>query len=104
MRRAYWMLLAALASLAALAGLATVASLAAPAFAQQRPSCEQRARDYANIVAPRTGGALVGSVQGAPVAGRRPTAPAGDQTGWGQMAPNQNAWRMAYEACMARGR
>lgn len=84
--------------------LVALAGFTAPAFAQQRHICEQRARDYANILAPRTGGALVGSVQGAPAPGRRPAAPARDQTGWGQMAPNQNAYRMAYEACVARAR
>jgi hypothetical protein len=70
-------------------------------------SCEQYARDYSNMVAPRSGGAVIANpmnpyASGNP-RGNQNTQMRGD-TEWRQMAPNQDAYRMAYDRCMSNRR
>jgi hypothetical protein len=92
----------------ALALLALVAAQA-PAHAQ-KVACEAYARDYANMVAPRAGGALIGgAVQGypnpaAPNGSRNARPQAGDPRGrdaGARIPAHQNAYAAALARCRA---
>ena len=70
-------------------------------------SCEQYAQDFANLTAPRSGGAALGGLGlGAPGAARsthQRDQPRPDME-WRQMEPNRRAYRDAYDRCMANRR
>ena len=79
-----------------------------PVHAQSRVSCEASARDYANMVAPRSGApAIAGTSQGLPnpIAGEAPRRRAmNDQERMGGgLAAHQNAYAAALARCRARG-
>lgn len=67
--------------------------------------CEAYARDYAAVVAPRSGAStLRNNTHGYPnppgiAAPRQQPGPSAE---WGGMKPNENAYRHAYAECMAR--
>ena len=69
-------------------------------------SCEQYARDYSNIVAPRSGGAVIANPANPYASSNRGTQnpQIRSDTEWRQMAPNQDAYRMAYDRCMSNRR
>ena len=70
-------------------------------------SCDQYARDYSNIVAPRSGGAAIANpMTQYPGNNQRsnPSSQARGKTEWQQMVPNQDAYRMAYDRCMSNRR
>ena len=70
-------------------------------------SCDQYARDYSNIVAPRSGGAVVANpMTQYPGSNQRSSQSpqARENTEWRQMVPNQDAYRMAYDRCTANRR
>ena len=81
-----------------------------PSFAKAQVvqiSCEQYARDYSNMVAPRSGGAAVANPMtqypgGTQRNNQNPLAR--ENMEWRQIAPNQEAFRMAYDRCMANRR
>ena len=75
-------------------GLSAGASLAAGNPA----ACAREGQDYANIMAPRTGAPALKQPPGMPPANQRDMRPEAMR-----MAPHQDAYRRAYEACMARG-
>lgn len=94
--------------LARLFPLALLALAGAHAPARAQPvACEAYARDYANMIAPRAGGALIGgTVQGYP----NPAAPngarvarpqAGDGRDANRLAAHQNAYAAALARCRA---
>ena len=60
--------------------------------------CAMQARDYANIMAPRTGAPALRQPPGLPVPNQRDERPESMR-----MVPNQDAYRRAYDACMSRG-
>ena len=60
--------------------------------------CDMQARDYANVMAPRTGAPALKQPPGLPVPNQRDQRPETMR-----MVPNQDAYRRAYEACMGRG-
>ena len=60
--------------------------------------CEAQARDYANLMAPRTGASSLKQPPGLPMPQARDERPEAMR-----MVPHQDAYRRAYEACMARG-
>jgi len=67
--------------------------------------CDAYARDYATVVAPRSGAStLRNSANGYPnppgIAAARPQP--GPSAEWGAMKPHENAYRHAYAECMAR--
>jgi hypothetical protein len=78
------------------------------ARAQSRVSCEAYARDYANMIAPRSGAPLVGGfVQGLPnpaVAGRDARSARTAPSDTGRMGADLGAQRNAYAAALARCR
>lgn len=81
--------------------------LAGPcAQAQSRSDCQVYARDYAAVVAPRTGASTLRSVTNGhptePGMGATRSQP-GQSTEWSTMVPHQNAYQRAFEDCMARG-
>jgi len=100
-----------IARLLPLTPLALLALISAQSLAQaQTGACEAYARDYANMVAPRAGGALIGgAVQGYP----NPAAPngarnarsqagdAGERDAGGRLAAHQNAYAAALARCRA---
>ena len=59
--------------------------------------CAMQARDYANVMAPRTGAPSLKQPPGLPPTNQRDPRPEAMR-----MAPNQDADRRAYEACMSR--
>lgn len=59
--------------------------------------CERQARDYANLMAPRTGAPALKQPPGLPLPNQRDERPEAMR-----MVPHQDAYRRAYEACMAR--
>jgi hypothetical protein len=67
-------------------------------------SCDQYARDYSNMVAPRSGGAAVSNPMyqhpgsSAPNTQRLPQVPGNNE--WQHMVPNQGSYRMAYDRCI----
>ena len=69
-----------------------------------RVSCDQYARDYSNIVAPRSGGTAVSNPMyqypgsSAPNTQRLPQARSNNE--WHRMVPNQDSYRMAYDRCI----
>ena len=74
-------------------------------------SCVQYARDYSNMIAPRSGGAAVSnpmyhyprsSAQNNQHQSQMPQAR--DDNEWRQMVPNQDAYRMAFDRCMSNRR
>jgi hypothetical protein len=75
--------------------LGTASSASAGSDAQ---ICAMKANDYANIMAPRTGAPALKQPPGMPPANQRDMRPEPMR-----MAPHQDAYRRAYEACMARG-
>ena len=93
-----------------IAGYAAIvlAMTSADARAQNfQGSCDQYARDYSNMVAPRSGGAAVSDPMyqypGSSVPNtHRPAQPpqARGNTEWRQMAPNKDAYRRAYDRCI----
>jgi hypothetical protein len=60
--------------------------------------CAMQARDYANVMAPRTGAPALKQPPGLPLPNQRDQRPEAMR-----MVPNQDAYRRAYEACMSRG-
>ena len=60
--------------------------------------CAMQARDYANLMAPRTGASALKQPPGLPMPNQRDERPEAMR-----MVPNQDAYRRAYEACMSRG-
>ena len=60
--------------------------------------CEIQARDYANVMAPRTGAPALKQPPGLPIPNQRDERPEAMR-----MVPNQEAYRRAYDACMSRG-
>ena len=60
--------------------------------------CDMQARDYANIMAPRTGAPALKQPPGLPTPNQRESRPETMR-----MAPNGEAYRRAYDACMGRG-
>ena len=67
--------------------------------------CAQQARDYANLVAPRTGAPTLRDANRMPPAqANAPRASALENPGYRemtQMAPNRDAYRAAFDRCMA---
>ena len=59
--------------------------------------CERQARDYANVMAPRTGASALKQPPGLPIPSQRDDRPEAMR-----MVPHQEAYRRAYEACMGR--
>ena len=88
--------------------LSAISLAAMPSHAiAQRVSCDQYARDYSNIVAPRSGGAVIANPMTQYPGGNQrsnQTAQAHGNAEWREMAPNQDAYRMAYERCMTNRR
>jgi hypothetical protein len=87
--------------IASICRLIALCFFASPQGAQAQGSqisCEQYARDYSNMVAPRSGApAFNGGATG-----RRPqTGQSRESMEWAQMAPNQSAYRAAQERCLA---
>ena len=80
--------------LAALAGFGSSSALAAG----DPQLCAMQARDYANVMAPRTGAPALKQPPGLPAPNPRDQRPEAMH-----MVPNQDAYRRAYEACMSRG-
>jgi hypothetical protein len=60
--------------------------------------CAMQARDYANVMAPRTGAPALKQPPGLPTPNQRDARPEAMR-----MVPNDDAYRRAYEACMSRG-
>lgn len=60
--------------------------------------CEMQARDYANVMAPRTGAPALKQPPGLPIPNQKDQRPEAMR-----MVPNQDAYRRAYDACMSRG-
>lgn len=85
--------------------LLTVSVAAGAAQAQSQRDCGIYARDYAAVVAPRSGASTIrNTTNGYPTppnmgAARQQAAQATD---WATMAPHQNTQRKAYDDCMAR--
>ncbi len=72
---------------------------AGPSFGAGDPRrCEREGQDYANIMAPRTGAPALKQPPGLPMPNQRDMRPETMR-----MAPHQDAYRRAFEACMARG-
>jgi hypothetical protein len=90
--------------------MAVISFIVLQSFAQGQGlqvSCDQYARDYSNIVAPRSGGAVVAN----PMNPYSSSNPRGNQnpqvrgdTEWRQMGPNQESYRMAYDRCISNRR
>lgn len=83
----------------------TIAMLSLGAQAQSDRDCQSYARDYAAMVAPRSGAPLVrNTTNGYPNQPGMGTArpQAGQSTEWSTMAPNQNAYQRAFDECLAR--
>jgi hypothetical protein len=59
--------------------------------------CASQARDYANLMAPRTGAPALKQPPNLPVPNPRDQRPEAMR-----MVPNEDAYRRAYEACMSR--
>lgn len=83
-----------------------IALPASSAQAQSRSECQIYARDYAAVVAPRTGSSTLRNMTNGypttPGMGAPRTQP-GQNTEWSTMIPNQNAYQRAFDDCMARG-
>lgn len=60
--------------------------------------CEREARDYANVMAPRTGAPALKQPPGLPIPNQRDERPEAMR-----MVPHNDAYRRAFDACMARG-
>ena len=88
----------------------TVSITVMPSFAKAQVvqiSCEQYALDYSKMVAPRSGGAAVANPMtqypgGTQRNNQNPLAR--ENMEWPQMAPNQEAFRIAYDRCKANRR
>jgi hypothetical protein len=77
------------------------------ALAQGPSNCDAYAKDYAAMMAPRSGApTLRNSANGLPTAPgtavQRPQSAMPNE--WANMLPNQNAYRRGYEDCMAKNR
>ena len=79
-------------SLIITSGATAMARAADPRF------CEMQARDYANVMAPRTGAPALKQPPGLPIPNQRDERPEAMR-----MVPNQEVYRRAYDACMSRG-
>ena len=86
----------------ALIGLSCLCATSAMAQSRQA-ECERRARDYAAVVAPRTGASTLRNTANGfatnPQMGT-PRSSTNAQSEWSMMQPNQNAYRSAYDDCM----
>ena len=71
---------------------------ASAALAGDPNLCAMQARDYANVMAPRTGAPALKQPPGLPMPNQRDQRPEAMR-----MVPNEDAYRRAYEACMSRG-
>ena len=74
-----------------------IGSTSAPMAGDQQ-LCAMQARDYANVMAPRTGATALKQPPGLPIPNQKDQRPEAMR-----MGPNQDAYRRAYDACMSRG-
>jgi hypothetical protein len=81
-----------------LLSLLIAAASTSAAVAGDPRHCAMQARDYANLMAPRTGASALKQPPGLPMPNQRDERPEAMR-----MVPNQDAYRRAYEACMSRG-